>query len=120
MKLYPLQFEPILKERIWGGTKLKSYLNKPITSEITGESWEISTVENDVSVVANGDFKGKSLNELITEFPNEIFDGRVQTVSLQGTLISVLNSEKGLKGGMKANVVIYIGKNNDSLVVPNQ
>lgn len=77
MHLYPLQFEPILKERIWGGTKLKTYLNKPITSEITGESWEISTVENDVSIVANGDFKGKSLNELIAEFPNEILGTKV-------------------------------------------
>jgi mannose-6-phosphate isomerase len=57
MKLYPLQFEPILKERIWGGTKLKTYLNKPISSNITGESWEISTVENDVSIVANGFYK---------------------------------------------------------------
>ena len=45
MKFYPLVFEPILKERIWGGTKLKTLLNKPINSEITGESWEISTVE---------------------------------------------------------------------------
>lgn len=77
MKFYPLQFEPILKERIWGGTKLKSYLNKPITSEITGESWEISTVENNVSVVSNGDFKGKSLNELIAEFPTEILGTKV-------------------------------------------
>ncbi|MFN3969314.1 type I phosphomannose isomerase catalytic subunit [Flavobacterium sp.] len=77
MTFYPLQFEPILKERIWGGTKLKSYLNKPITSEITGESWEISTVENDVSIVANGEFKGKSLNELIAEFPAEILGTKV-------------------------------------------
>lgn len=72
MKLYPLQFEPILKERIWGGTKLKTYLNKPITSNSTGESWEISTVENDVSVVSNGVYKGKSLNDLINEFPEAI------------------------------------------------
>jgi mannose-6-phosphate isomerase len=72
MKLYPLQFEPILKERIWGGTKLKTYLNKPISSNITGESWEISTVENDVSIIANGFYKGKSINELINEFPDEI------------------------------------------------
>lgn len=72
MKLYPLQFEPILKERIWGGTKLKTYLNKPIASEITGESWEISTVENDVSIIANGVFKGKSLNELINDFPEQV------------------------------------------------
>jgi len=75
--LYPLQFEPILKERIWGGEKLKTILNKPITSKITGESWELSTVEGDVSVVANGDLKGKSLMELINEIPNEILGTRV-------------------------------------------
>ena len=77
MKFYPLQFSPILKERIWGGTKLKSYLNKPISSEITGESWEISTVETDVSIVADGNFKGKSLNELIAEFSIEILGTEV-------------------------------------------
>lgn len=77
MKLYPLQFEPILKDRIWGGTKLKTYLNKPIVSEITGESWEISTVENDVSIIANGVFKGKSLNELINDFPEQVLGAKV-------------------------------------------
>ena len=77
MLFYPLQFEPILKERIWGGTKLKTLLNKPITSEITGESWEISTVENDVSVVANGDFKGKTLNEVIDLYPAEVLGVKV-------------------------------------------
>ena len=77
MRLYPLQFEPILKDRIWGGTKLKTYLNKPIASEITGESWEISTVENDVSIIANGVFKGKSLNELINDFPEQVLGTKV-------------------------------------------
>jgi mannose-6-phosphate isomerase len=77
MKPYPLQFEPILKERIWGGTKLKTDLNKPIVSNITGESWEISTVENDVSVVANGAYQGKSLNEVIEEFPEELLGTKV-------------------------------------------
>ncbi|WP_268847655.1 type I phosphomannose isomerase catalytic subunit [Flavobacterium aestivum] len=71
-KIYPLQFEAILKERIWGGEKLKSVLNKPITSSITGESWELSTVEGDVSVIANGDYKGKTLTDLINEYPNEV------------------------------------------------
>src|SRR6478672_6905220 len=77
MKLYPLQFDAILKERIWGGTKLKTYLNKPITSDITGESWEISTVENDVSVVANGDLKGKSLTDLIEKNPEGLLGKKV-------------------------------------------
>ncbi|HSD07483.1 type I phosphomannose isomerase catalytic subunit [Flavobacterium sp.] len=71
-KNYPLQFNAILKERIWGGEKLKTVLNKPITSNITGESWELSTVEGDVSIVANGEYKGKSLTELIDAYPNEI------------------------------------------------
>ena len=77
MNLYPLQFEPILKERIWGGTKLKTILNKPISSDITGESWEISTVEGDVSVVANGNFAGKSLNDLIQSAPEDILGAEV-------------------------------------------
>lgn len=77
IKSYPLQFEPILKDRIWGGEKLKTILNKPITSKITGESWELSTVEGDVSVVCNGVLKGKSLMQLIDEMPNEILGTKV-------------------------------------------
>ena len=77
LKSYPLQFEPILKDRIWGGEKLKTILNKPIVSKITGESWELSTVEGDISVVSNGVLKGKSLLELIDEMPNEILGTKV-------------------------------------------
>lgn len=76
-KLYPLQFYPILKERIWGGSKLKSVLDKPIASENTGESWEISTVEGDVSIVLNGELAGKSLNDLINDVPKAILGTEV-------------------------------------------
>ena len=72
MKFYPLTFTPILKDRIWGGNKLKTYLNKSIVSETTGESWEISTVPGDISVVNNGVLKGKNINEVIDLFPKEI------------------------------------------------
>jgi mannose-6-phosphate isomerase len=63
--MYPLKFKPILKERLWGGTKLKDILAKPIESKITGESWEVSSVKGDVSIVSNGDLAGISLQELI-------------------------------------------------------
>lgn len=79
IKFYPLQFEPILKERIWGGEKLKTVLHKSIVSKITGESWELSTVEGDVSCIANGELKGKSLTSLIDELPNEILGTEVYT-----------------------------------------
>lgn len=68
MNLYPLKFKPILKERLWGGTKLKEVLQKPIESDITGESWELSGVEGDISEVANGDLKGTSLQSLMDEY----------------------------------------------------
>jgi len=74
---YPLSFNEILKDRIWGGTKLKDYLGKEIVSKETGESWEISTVPNDISVVKNGYFKDKSLDKLISLFPVEILGEEV-------------------------------------------
>lgn len=62
--LYPLKFTPILKEKIWGGTKLKTLLNRESNLPNIGESWEISGVKDDTSIVSNGSFKGTSLNSL--------------------------------------------------------
>lgn len=77
LQVYPLVFEPILKERIWGGTKLQTVFNKEIVSDTTGESWELSTVPGDISVVSNGPYKGKSLLDLISQFPKEILGSRI-------------------------------------------
>lgn len=75
MKSYPIKFEPILKEKIWGGTKLKNILNKKTTSDQVGESWEISSVEGSESVVKNGPYRGLSITELLTKF-GESFVGK--------------------------------------------
>jgi len=72
MNIHPLKFHPILKERLWGGTKLKEVLNKPIKSDITGESWEISAVPGDISTVLNGVLSGTSLQELIDKEPEKL------------------------------------------------
>lgn len=72
MDLYPLKFHPILKEKLWGGSKLKQVLGKEISSDITGESWELSGVKGDVSIVSNGELKGTSLQELIKKYPDEL------------------------------------------------
>ncbi len=75
--MYPIKFNPILKEPLWGGTKLKTLFNKPIETDITGESWEVSAVKGDISVVANGEFTGKSLQDLINHYPNELLGKHV-------------------------------------------
>lgn len=72
MKWYPLLFEPIYKERIWGGTKLKDQFNKSFDGNCIGESWELSSVKNDVSVVSNGEMAGLNLITLIEDYPAEI------------------------------------------------
>lgn len=75
--LYPLKFEPILKEKIWGGTKLKTLLNKKIEGSTVGESWEISDVEGDSSVVGTGIHKGKTLRELIHIYQDKLVGSHV-------------------------------------------
>jgi len=77
MQLYPIKFEPILKERIWGGEKLINTFKKESIKTNIGESWEISDVEGDISVVANGILKGKSLRYLIQEFKADFLGEKV-------------------------------------------
>ncbi|WP_299521119.1 type I phosphomannose isomerase catalytic subunit [Winogradskyella sp.] len=77
MKAYPIKFIPILKEKIWGGEKLSKVLNKKTTSKNVGESWEISGVEGNISVVSNGLYKGKSLNDLIKSFKGEFLGNKI-------------------------------------------
>ncbi len=68
MALYPLQFRPLYKYRMWGGEKLKTILNKEYSEASIGESWEISAVKNDETVVSNGSLEGKTIKELIAVF----------------------------------------------------
>lgn len=63
-------------EKIWGGDKLKTLLNKDSHKNQIGESWEISGVKDNVSVVANGEFKGKSLNDIINNYPEEMLGSK--------------------------------------------
>ena len=77
MQTYPIKFRPILKEKIWGGEKLSKVLNKKTTSKNVGESWEISGVKDNVSIVSNGVYKGNSLNDLIKKFKGDFLGGKI-------------------------------------------
>ncbi|WP_088323752.1 type I phosphomannose isomerase catalytic subunit [Polaribacter tangerinus] len=72
MQLYPLKFTPLFKYRLWGGNKLKNLLNKEYSQDNIGESWEISTVKDDKTLVSNGVYKGENLTNLISEFKSAI------------------------------------------------
>jgi mannose-6-phosphate isomerase len=77
--LYPLKFKPFIKEKIWGGDKIKNILHRPVAvMKNCGESWEISAIEDNVSVVANGFFADDNdLNELIEVYMGELLGDKV-------------------------------------------
>lgn len=67
-----LKFKPILKQKIWGGQKLKTQLHKDAEVDAIGESWEISEVPESISVVNEGVYENTTLSELIKRFPLEM------------------------------------------------
>lgn len=71
--LYPIKLHPLYKEKVWGGSRLKTLLGKnydPLSK--CGESWEISGIKESVSVVSNGFLQGNTLNELIEVYMGDL------------------------------------------------
>ena len=69
MKLYPLKFKPIFKERIWGGQRLREVFGKdlPANAKI-GESWELADLPEDKSEIINGPLAGQTIDRVLADF----------------------------------------------------
>lgn len=70
--MYPLKFEPILKQTLWGGDKIIPFKHLNEILPNVGESWEVSAVEGSESVVANGADKGYTLPEMVRKYKEEL------------------------------------------------
>ncbi len=75
--LYPITFAPILKSILWGGNKICSFKEISPIQDGIGESWEVSHVKDNVSVVANGPLQGKSLDELMEIYGSDLLGKKV-------------------------------------------
>ncbi|TSD67686.1 mannose-6-phosphate isomerase [Inquilinus sp. KBS0705] len=76
--LYPLKFKTIYKDKIWGGHKIETYLHKNIGDlPNCGETWEISGVKSDVSVVDSGELQGQSLDSLLEQYKADLVGEKV-------------------------------------------
>lgn len=72
-ELYPLKFETVLKEKVWGGNALVTRFNKAATGSLhIGESWELSGVADNQSVISNGFLAGNNIEELIEVYMGDI------------------------------------------------
>lgn len=73
MNAYPMKFEGIYKQRIWGGQALVDFFGKPLPAgERIGESWELVDLPDDKSVIANGELAGLNVHEALAKYPKEI------------------------------------------------
>lgn len=76
--LYPFKFQTIFKEKIWGGKKIKSILGKDFSPlSICGETWELSAVEGNISVVDSGQLQGTKLTDLLDSYGVRIVGNRI-------------------------------------------
>jgi len=77
-ELYPFKFKPVFKEVIWGDQRLRTELNKDIpTDQKIGESWELSAVKDNYSVVKNGFLAGNTLPELIEVYMGDLVGEKI-------------------------------------------
>ncbi len=79
MDLYPLKFQPIYKERIWGGRRLAELFGRPLPAgERIGESWELCDLPSDKTAIANGPLAGGTISQVVAEFGVELTGRRIE------------------------------------------
>ena len=92
--MYPIKFENLYYDKVWGGRDLESFRNNLPDGNI-GESWDIACHPNGTGVVANGKFKGTTLNELINNYNEEIFGKGIKKGEFP-LLVKLINSNENL------------------------
>jgi len=96
--LYPLRFQAIFKQRVWGGREMERLYQKPLPpGETIGESWEISDHGEDISVIANGPLAGRTLRSVMQEDSEAILGDAVPTADGRfPLLIKILDARERL------------------------
>ncbi|MFZ1042866.1 MAG: type I phosphomannose isomerase catalytic subunit [Anaerolineales bacterium] len=71
--LYPLRFEPIYQYRRWGGRRLANLLAAPLPGDgPIGEAWLLSDRDDYSSHVVNGPLKGRTIGQLLHQWPEQL------------------------------------------------
>ena len=91
--LYPLTFQPIFKERVWGGRRLQELYGKPLPTGVRiGESWEITDRPEGVSVITNGPLAGRSLRWLMENHGAELLGNGTAVAGRFPLLVKLLDA----------------------------
>lgn len=93
--LYPLLFEPIYKDYIWGGTRIPEIYSRDVTMEVCAESWEISDRPEGMSLVRNGPLTGRSLHDLVVSMGHRLL-GESTSHEVFPLLIKIIDAKQRL------------------------
>lgn len=93
--MYPIHFEPVYQDYIWGGNRIARKYKRPPVKGKTAESWEIANRKEGMSVVANGRHKGKTLQELIEEMGESLI-GEGRDCSQFPLLLKIIDAKEDL------------------------
>ena len=93
LNLYPLKLEPQLKEVVWGGRWLATALSRPASAEARlGESWEAYGG----STVANGEWQGRKLGDLFTEYGANLLGAAAAAYPKFPLLVKFIDAKQNL------------------------
>lgn len=93
--MYPIKFENLYYERIWGGDDLKKFRNN-VPEGVIGESWDIACHKNGTGKVVNGELKGKGFDEIIKEFGHKLLGNKISTEKDFPLLIKLITAKQKL------------------------
>ncbi|QSH40744.1 class I mannose-6-phosphate isomerase [Lentisphaerota bacterium ZTH] len=76
--LYPIVFEPVYHDKMWGGTQISDVLKRtvPAMHDPVGESWEIVDRDDEQSVVSNGPLKGATISQLVNHYGKSLLGSK--------------------------------------------
>ena len=95
--LYPLTFQPIFKDRVWGGRKLEQLYGKALPPKTPiGESWEITDRPEGVSVITNGPLAGRDLRWLMENHAKELLGESQPCAGRFPLLVKILDAQEKL------------------------
>ena len=94
--MYPIKFKPVYKEHVWGGRNLESLLRRKLPEGKIGESWDLCSHKNGMSIVENGYLAGKTLAELMADYKETLMGKDYNPSGYFPLLIKVLDANDPL------------------------
>ena len=94
--MYPLLLKPPIKDYLWGGTKLKTDFNFETDKDIAAEAWMLSAHKDGMNTVLNGEYKGKTINEVLEIWGKSALGKNAEKFSYFPILIKLIDAKQKL------------------------